>query len=125
MKTDDDDDLFLKSNGDPLNDPIATMAKKAGAKTQAADHVGCPIGWLAQVLPHLRGASQLAVALLMYRRWVLGGRRKAFDFSNADPNKLGISRQVKAQTLAKLEEAELIAVKQQHGHAPQITRRWK
>lgn len=116
------DNLFEDSNGDPLDDPAWKTAK---VTTQVPDLVGCPMTWLEQVLPHVQGECQLVVALLMYRRWVICGRHKTFEFPNADLTRLGISRAVKSKALTKFEEAGLITVKQQHGHAPKVTRRWK
>jgi hypothetical protein len=114
------DNLF--EEGDPFDDPRWKAAKTT---TQAADFVGCPVGWLEQVLPHLQGASQLAVALLLYRRWVLCGRPRTFDFPNADLYRLGISRAVKSKALAKLKDASLITTGQLDGHAVRITRCWR
>ena len=114
------DNLF--EEGDPFNDP---QWKAAKTTTQAADFVGCPMTWLEQVLPHLQGASQLAVALLLYRRWILGGIRRTFEFPNAGLNRLGIARQVKYRALAKLEGAGLITIERTHGQAARVTRRWK
>jgi hypothetical protein len=114
------DNLFEES--DPLGDPLWKAAKTT---TQVPDHVGCPMAWLEQVLPHIQGASQLAVVLLLYRRWVLCGRPRTFDFPNADLYRLGISRAVKSKALTKLKDAGLITIGQLDGHAVRITRCWK
>ena len=115
-----DNNLF--EEGDPFDNPLSKAAK---TPTQVSDFVGCPIAWLKQILPHVQGECQLAVALLLYRRWIVCGRRRTFDFPNAELNRLGISRAVKHRTLTRLEEAGLIAVEQLTGNAPRITRRWK
>ena len=96
-----EDGLFYE--GDPFDDPAWKATEKAAkkAKHQASDFVGCPTAWLEQVMPHLPGGRQLVVALLLYRRWVLCGRRRTFDFPNGDLKKLGIGRAVKHQALAK------------------------
>jgi hypothetical protein len=83
------------------------------------------MAWLEQILPYIRGEGQLIVALLLYRAWVLRGRRRTFDFPNGDLKKLGIHRSVKQRALAKLETAGLITVKHQTGHAPRVTRQWQ
>jgi len=118
------DDLFDRG-GDPLDDPAGETATERKTRIQVADHVGCPMGWLEQVLPYVQGECQLVVALLLYRRWVICGRRRTFDFPNRDLNKLGISRSVKHKTLTSLEDADLIAVERANGSAPLVTRRWK
>ena len=114
------DNLF--EEGDPFDDPLWKTAK---TEPRTADFVGCPMAWLKQVLPHIQGASQLVVAQLVYRRWVLCGRRRTFEFPNADLNRLGISRPVKHKALAILEQAGLISVERHPGCAPGVTRRWK
>jgi hypothetical protein len=121
------DNLWTATDDDPLGDPVETIAKKAGArtKTQKADFVGYPLSWLKQILPYVQGECQLAAAQLMYRQWVLQRRPRTFTFPSRDLKWLGIDRAVKARMLARLEEAGLISVKQQHGHAPQVTPRWK
>jgi hypothetical protein len=116
------DNLF--EEGDPFADPAWRTARVRTA-TQVPDLVGCPMEWLKQVLPHVRGECQLTVALLLYRRWVICGRHRTFDFPNADLNRLGIHRAVKHRVLTRLEEAGLITVERLAGHAPRITRRWK
>jgi len=118
-----DDNLF--EEGDPFGDALWKATKTAKTATQAADFVGCPIAWLEQVLGHVQGECQLAVALLLYRRWVVCGRRRTFAFPNGDLNRLGISRAVKHRTLTRLKEAGLIEVEQLTGSAPRVTRRWK
>jgi hypothetical protein len=122
MKT---SDLFLE--GDPFDDPAWKVTEKASKKVkrQALDFVGCPMAWLGQVLPHLAGSRQLAVALLLYRRWVLCGRRRTFAFANGDLKKLGIGRTTKHDTLTRLEHAGLITAERRPGSAVWITRRWK
>jgi hypothetical protein len=114
------DNLF--EEGDPFDDPLWKAAKTT---TQVSDFVGCPMAWLEQVLPHIQGASQLVVVLLLYRRWVLCGRRRTFEFPNADLKRLSIDRPVKYRALAKLEDAGLITVEHVRGHAARVTRRWK
>jgi hypothetical protein len=113
-------DLF--EEGDPLDDPRWKAAKTT---SQVSDFVGCPMAWLEQVLPHVQGECQLTVVLLLYRRWVLCGRPRTFDFPNGDLKRLGIKRSVKSRALAKLKEAGLITIGQLGGHAVRITRCWQ
>jgi hypothetical protein len=115
------DDLFEEGN-DPLDSPDW---KAASITTQAADFIGCPMAWLEQILPYVHGEGQLVVALLLYRQWILRGRRSIFDFPNSDLKKLGIHRSVKHKALARLETAGLITVEHRTGHATRITRRWQ
>ncbi len=117
-----EDGLFYE--GDPFDDPAWKVTAKK-EKHQASDFVGCPMSWLEQVLPYIAGSRQLAVALLLYRRWVLCGRRRTFDFPNGDLKKLGIGRTTKHDTLVKLEHADLIGTKRRPGSAVQVIRRWR
>jgi hypothetical protein len=114
----------LEEGTDPLDNP-ATSTSAARITTQTADHIGCPMAWLEQVLPYVQGEGQLVVALLLYRQWVLRGRHPTFDFPNGELKKLGISRATKHRALARLETAGLITVEQLDGHAPRITHRWQ
>ena len=114
----------LFEEGDPFDDPRWKAARVKTA-TQTPDLVGCPIKWLEKVLPHIQGASQLAVALLLYRRWVICGRRAVFNFPNSDLNRLGIHRTVKYRALTRLQEAGLITVDKAHGQAVKVMPRWK
>jgi hypothetical protein len=120
-----EDGLFYE--GDPFDDSAWKVTKKTAkkAKHQASDFVGCPMAWLKQVMPHVHGESQIVVALLLYRRWVLAGRRRTFDFPNGDLKKLGIGRYTKCKVLTKLERASLVAVEYRPGHAARVTRRWR
>jgi len=124
------DNLWME--GPDIFDEPATQPKaaKKGRKHRAIattpDFVGCPMSWLQHVLPHFQGASQLAVVLLLYRRWVLEGRpRKPFVFPNGDLQRLGITRLTKYRTLAKLKNIGLIAVILAPGRAPRIKCLWK
>ena len=63
--------------------------------------------------------------MLLYRRWVLCGRRRTFGFPNGDLKKLGIDRHAKRKALAGLEQAGLIAVEYLPGHAILVIRRWR
>ena len=120
-----EDGLFYE--GYPFDDPAWKATEKAAkkAKHQASDFVGCPMSWLEQVLPHVRGEHQIVVAMLLYRRWVLCGRRRTFDFPNGDLKKLGIDRSAKRKALAGLERAGLVAVEYLPGYAVRMTRRWR
>jgi hypothetical protein len=75
-----EDGLFYE--GDPFDDPAWKVTENTAkkAKHQVLDFVGCPMAWLEQVMPHVRGGSQIVVALLLYRRWVLCGRRRNLTF---------------------------------------------
>ena len=119
------DDLFFE--GDPLDHPTWKEAAKAEKKVkhQTSDFVGCPISWLERALPYLGGEHQVVVAMLLYRRWVLCGRRRTFGFPNGDLKKLGIDRHAKRKAVAGLEQAGLIAVEYLPGHAVLVTRRWR
>jgi len=115
-------DSLLEEDADPLDGPAWNAAK---ITTQAADFVGCPMAWLEQVLPHVQGEGQLVIALLLYRQWVLRGRRRTFDFPNGDLKKLGIHRSVKHKALTRLETAGLITVEHLAGRATRVTRHWQ
>jgi hypothetical protein len=116
-----EDGLFYEGN--PFDDPAWKAADAKKAKKDQT-FVGCPMSWLEQVLPHVRGAHQLAVALLLYRRWVLCGRRRTFDFPNGDLKKLGINHHTKSKALAGLGRAGVATVEYLPGCAVRVTRRW-
>jgi hypothetical protein len=116
----------MTDKGDPLDDPAGKATERVkGTKHQASNFIGCPMAWLKQVLPHVRGEHQVVVALLIYRRWVLCGRRRTFDLPNGDLRKLNINRHAKSRALARLERAGLVAVTHLPGCAARVTRRWR
>lgn len=82
--------------------------------------IGCPVWWLQGVLPLSRSAFELVVALYIWRRHTVVGRR-TFSVPNGELRALGVKRQVKYRTLAKLREAGLIVVRQGGGEAPVVT----
>jgi hypothetical protein len=59
------DDLWLKDQPDDLVDlPTAQIER---AEADASRHIGCPLSWFRLVFPVVRGKSELAVALCLYR----------------------------------------------------------
>jgi hypothetical protein len=71
-------------------------------------------------LPYTKTGTQLAVALLLYRRHALC-RGRPFTFPNAEPEGLGISRRAKYRVLSKLEQIGLVKTKRETGCAVEVT----
>jgi hypothetical protein len=99
----------------------APKAKRPPARRRSDRLIGCPISWLKRVLPALRSAEQIAVALYIYRLTVVR-RSKTVTVSNAElQREFGIDRRVKYRTLSSMERARLIRVKRIGRHAAEVT----
>jgi hypothetical protein len=85
--------------------------KRAHTAGDAEDRlIGCPVWWVKRVRPVLKTKDQLIVAVYLWRRWVVSGKRETFDVPNGELRALGISRKVKYGTLDLLAAAGLIRV---------------
>jgi hypothetical protein len=92
----------------------AKAARRQAASQQ--DHiVGAPKWWVHATYPVCESKAQFAVAMYLWRRFVICGRRNTFDFPNGELDALNITRQAKYRTLKRLAAAGLIQV------APQST----
>jgi hypothetical protein len=110
MKDDLLEGVFESVEDNPLWVRAALMAD-APPKPISKGHGVYSLPWLARVLPVVRSADQLVVALLLYRECLLR-RSNAVALSNGELRKLGISRQTKYRALDELREAGAIAIEE-------------
>ena len=83
--------------------------------------IGCPVSWLKRVLPTVRSAEQLAIALYIYRLTIVR-RSKTITVSNAELQlEFGIDRRVKYRALSCLKRTGLIQVEDKTGRAIIVT----
>jgi hypothetical protein len=112
-----DDSLWISGP----DDLARALTRKAPAHRGANTFIGCPMSWLKRVLPAVRSADQLAVALYVYRRTKVC-RSRTVSVSNAELQKeLGICRYTKYRTLAWLENAGLIRTESRDGRSVKVT----
>jgi CRP-like cAMP-binding protein len=103
------DDLWLKDQPDDLADLATGRIEQAEA--DASRHIGCPLSWFTLVFPVVRGKSELAVALCLYRLRAVQ-RSRTVTVSNVGLlAELGIDRFAKYRALRRLAEAGIITVK--------------
>jgi len=96
------------------NDPLWQMAgllANTPPKPVSKGHGVYSLPWLARVLPVVRSADQLVVALLLYRECLLR-RSNTVALSNGELRNLGVSRQTKYRALEELREAGAIAIEE-------------
>jgi len=84
-------------------------------------HFGCPVSWLLRVLPVVKSKKQLVVAIYIWKRYVVRGRREAFDMPNGELKRWNISRNTKYRTLVMLAAAGVITMKQKGKETFSIT----
>jgi hypothetical protein len=103
-------------------DDLARVPRSGRGKgRQSGGFIGCPLSWLKRVLPVMRGAGQLAVALYVYRRTKIC-RSRTVTVSNAELEKeLGVNRWVKYRALSNLEGAGVVRLGSKTGHAVKVT----
>lgn len=110
MKDDLFEGLFEDVENDPLWQKAAPLAD-APPRPVSKGHGVYSLPWLARVLPVVRSADQLVVALLLYRECLLR-QSNSVALSNGEFRKLGISRQTKYRALDELRGAGAIAIKE-------------
>jgi hypothetical protein len=110
MKDDLFEGLFEDTDGDPLGQ-MAELLANAPPRPVSKGHGVYSLPWVARVLPVVRSADQLMVALLLYRECLLR-RSNTVALSNGELRKLGISRQTKYRALGELREAGAIAIEE-------------
>jgi hypothetical protein len=117
------DELF--GDGDPFNDPTwQKICAMAGSPPRPAEgYVTCNLEWLRRVLPVLRSADRLAVALLLYRQCLLC-RSRTVNFSNNEAHQLGVGRNTKYRALAELAEAGALTIQIRNGRSMRVTLHW-
>jgi hypothetical protein len=106
--------LWIETDGDPLD------ARPEGAKSEPKrrapkdGHIGCPLSWFRLVFPVVRGKSELAVALWLYRLRSIRHSR-TITVSNGALAELGVDRFAKYRGLRRLAKAGLITIKSNNG----------
>src|SRR5262249_58759879 len=100
--------------------------KRAGQRKRNREHIGCPLGFLADVCRLTEGRTTLVVALSIYRRTIIK-KSKTVTLPTSELVDLGIDRHRKREGLAKLEAAGgLIRIKRKGvGRAAKITLTWR
>jgi hypothetical protein len=117
------DGLFEDVESDPLWIQAGLMAG-APPRPLSKGHGVYSLPWLARVLPVVRSADQLVVALLLYRECLLH-RSNTVALLNGELRKLGISRQTKYRALDELREAGAIITEQTDNRcAVRVTLLW-
>ena len=79
--------------------------------------------WLRRVLRAVRTPSQLAVAMVLYRRCLMQ-RSRTVDLPNGDLGALGISRYTKYRALRELVEAGGLTMEARNGRSIRVTFHW-
>ena len=109
------DDLFLEDDGRNWLVEQPALPPKPGP-----GYGVYTLEWLACVLPIVRSADQLAVALMVYRRCVIE-RCRTISLPNVELSKLGVSRYTKYRALAELQEAGALLIEGHNGRAVRVT----
>jgi hypothetical protein len=104
----------------------AVRATKAdGQRKQRRRHVGFPLAFLEDVCRLTEGRTALVLAIFIYRRTHVC-RSATVTLPSEELNALGISRQRKAEGLARLQTAGLIRVEDgQAGRSAKVTLIWQ
>jgi hypothetical protein len=110
-------DLWINGPDDLARVPNS----KRGKSRQSDAFIGCPVLWLKRVLPAVRGARQLAVALWIYRRTKVC-RSRTVTISNAElERELGVNRWDKYRALSNLEAGGIVRLGGRTGRAMRVT----
>jgi hypothetical protein len=98
-------------------------ARRRRRARPAADdrHIGCPLTWLQLVFPIVRGKSELAVALAIYRLHVVRKSRTITVSNVSLLAELGVHRQAKYRVLRRLAAAGIITVARRSKRALMVT----
>jgi hypothetical protein len=114
-----EDNLWTDGQVDDLTD---AKAPTRGASANER-HIGCPMWWLAWVLPVVHSKGELAVALYLYRLRVIHGfRARTIKVSNGRlAVELGIDRFTKYRALRRLATAGIIGIQRRDGRSLKIT----
>ena len=90
------------------------MAEPQAAKRRHSRHIGCPVDWLAWVLPLVRSKEQLALALYLYRRCHVC-HSNTVTVPTEELEELGLGRWAKYRLLVSLEQAGILRAVEQPG----------
>ena len=103
-----EDDLFLPSEGDPLDGPPAPPKdrKSRAAQGRVEPFVKVPRWWMAAACKATDNHKALVCVELLYVAWKV--KSLTFPLPNARLEKLGVHRETKRRALRDLEQAGLI-----------------
>ena len=110
---------------DPFDDPAwrRSLAIAGAPPVPTKGYVTCSLAWLARIVPVVGTADRLAVALVLYREYLIR-RSPTVALPNGRVQKLGVSRHTKYRTLALLEEAGAVKMEARNGRSVRVTLRW-
>jgi hypothetical protein len=111
-----EDDLFLPSEDDPLDDALPPKDRKPG---QSEPFVKMPLWWAEAASKAVGSPATLVLVELLRVHWRT--KSKTFPLPNARLRKQGVSRDVKRRVLHDLERAGLIAVDRPKSKSPVVT----
>jgi hypothetical protein len=104
---------------------VVAAGKKAGQRKRGRRLVAFPLAFLVDVCRRTEGRTALVVAMLIYRRTHVC-RSQTVTLPAGELAELGITRQRKAEALAKLKTARLIRIgKVPAGRTVKVTLTWK
>ena len=123
MRGDSDiDGLFEDAGHDPLWEQAGLMADAPPRPSRG--YITVSLAWLARVMPAVRSAEQLGVAMVLYRRCLMA-RSQTVTLPNGGLAEIGIGRQTKYRALAWLREAGAITVEEtENGRSLRVTLHW-
>jgi hypothetical protein len=101
-----------------------TASKKHGRRLRTDRHIGAPVPFITEVCLLTEGRSALVVALCIFRR-VCVCDSWTVTLPNDELASLGVNRRRKQEALVKLQDADLIKVKNATGHTARITLLWR
>ena len=116
-----EDDLFLPSEGDPLDGPPASLKdrKPRAAPGRAEPFVKVPRWWMAAACKATDNHKALVCVELLYVAWK--AKSLTFPLPNVRLRKQGTSRKVKRRVLRDLERVGLITVERPECKSPIVT----
>ncbi len=110
----------ISAQDDLMVVPPEPARKSSGKPGQL---IGCPPAFMAEVCRLTEGRTALVVALCIYKRTIVESSRTV-TLPTGELAVYGVTRQRKAEALAKLEAARLVAVEAANGRTARITLLW-
>jgi hypothetical protein len=120
---------FLERDGRLIE--VETIETKTGAKAETSkakhrrSHIGCPLGYLADVCRLPEGRATVVVAIYIYRR-VIVCKHRTVTLPGAELAELGVDRERKSRALTQLARAGIIRIEDNpSGHTAKVTLLWE
>jgi hypothetical protein len=113
-----ENDLFMPSEGDPLDGPAPPKDRKPRAAA-VEPFVKVPRWWIAAACKATDNHKALVCVELFYVAWK--AKSLTFPLPNARLEKLGVHRETKRRALRDLERAGLIRVGRRSNKTPVVT----